>query len=78
MTAAELMEVSNETLALYAALVDDEKRRRKIGTTAVRVHEGNVISGRPAPLLVRVIAKVGGLSPSNLAKVEAYADTLNA
>lgn len=74
MTKQELMEVSNETLAVYAAMVEDEKKRRRLNTEAVTVHAGNIAGGQPISLLVRVLKKVGASPPADLQKVEALLD----
>ena len=70
MTTQELMECSNETLALWANMLQNEASRRKLNLEAVPIHGGNVVKGRPIPLLVRVLKKAASLPPADLAKVE--------
>ena len=74
LTNADLMEVSNETLAAYASMIQSEAGRRRLNLEAVPVHAGNVAAGKPAPLLIRVIKKVPTLPPADLAKLEALID----
>ena len=70
LTKQELMECSNETLALWYNMIEEECARRKLNLDAILLHPGNVVKGKPVPLLVRVLKQVGGLGPSDLAKVE--------
>lgn len=74
MTKAGLMEVSNETLALYGSMLQAEAARRGIKIDAVALHPGNVENGKPVPLVVRVIRKLPGLPPADLAKLEVMID----
>ena len=70
LTNADLMEVSNETLAAYASMIQSEAGRRRLNLEAVPVHAGTVAAGKPAPLL----KKVPPLPPADLAKLEALID----
>jgi hypothetical protein len=71
MTKADLMELSDEGLALLAAQVRAEHERRHLGSTVVEVHAGNMDSaGKPIPQLVRVVTKVAQLAPGDVGKVE--------
>lgn len=77
-TKSELMECSNETLALWTTMCREEMKRRHIDAEAMPVHAGLIENGRPMPLAVRVIQKIAALPPAALSKVEVYADMLRA
>ncbi len=71
MTKAELMEVSNETLVLWAAMIQDEAERRGVNIEAIQVHPGNVQeNGTPTPTAVRLLRSLTMLPPSDLAKLD--------
>jgi hypothetical protein len=75
-TNGEVRDASAETLAFWRHMIEREMARRGIDSQAIPLHHGNVVNGRPAPAIARVVGKVGALSPSALAKVEALADAL--
>jgi len=68
------MEISNETLALWADMVQQEVTRRRLNLDVVPVHPGNVEQGKPLPHVVRVLKKLTGLPPADLAKLETLMD----
>lgn len=74
MKKTELMEVSNETLALWAAWIQDELARRGVGATAVALNTGNAQNGKPLPHVVRVLQKMSSLPPGDLQKLEVLVD----
>lgn len=71
----ELMEVSNETLMLWASMLGEESRRRKLILDSLEVHPGSVgPGGKPLPVLIRVMKKLTMSPPALVAKVEALID----
>lgn len=77
MTTQDLMEVSDETLILWASMVKDEVERRHIGVQVVELHPGQVERGKPIPVVVRVLTKIAKLKPQDVAKVEVLIDGLS-
>ena len=74
MTKQELMEASDETLVFWMASLDAEMERRGRGAMVLSIHAGNVVGGKPIPLVIRVIRKVVSLKPGDLSKVETLVD----
>jgi hypothetical protein len=70
LTKAELMEISNETLVLWASMIQDEADRRKVNIEAIPVHPGNVKDGRPSPPAVRLLRSLLTLPPTDIAKLD--------
>jgi len=69
-TKAELMEISNETLVLWAQLVRNEADRRQLNIEAIPVHPGNVEGGKPIPVVVRLLRRLPTLPPADIAKLD--------
>lgn len=70
LTKAALMECSNETLVLWASMIQDEADRRQVNIEAVAVHPGNIQDGVPTPPAVRLLRSLLTLPPADIAKLD--------
>ncbi len=70
LTKAELMESSNETLVLWASMIQDEADRRQVNIEVIAVHPGNVVEGKPTPPAVRLLRSLLMLPPQDIAKLD--------